>query len=169
MFCLDSSFSVLSLTVSNSAPRLSRMPSEYWVGLWTCCSGSSSDSNLVQLLYTLASASTSAVQVYFLLWELSLSFYIFHRHKVCLADCVDLICSLCSWWEGFGFSSLATLSLGFDCGFICTSACELSAGFAPEAALEDLGLPQGRPGVKVVQLLGSQGPWQHQVLRGAGG
>ena len=41
-------------------------------------------------------------------------------------------------------------------------------GFAPEAALEDLGLPTG-PGVEVVQLLGSQGFWQHQVLRGVGG
>ena len=86
--------------------------------------------------------STSAVQVYFLLWELSLSFYIFYRHKVCLVDCVDLIFSLYSWWEGFGFSSLATLSLGFNCGFISTSACESSTGVAPEAALEDLGLPR---------------------------
>jgi len=34
-------------------------------------------------------------------------------------------------------------------------------GFAPEAALEDLG-------VEVVQLLGSQRLWQHQVLRGVG-
>ena len=85
---------VLSLTVSHSPPHLSRMPSEYWTGLWTCCSGSSSDSNLVLLLYVLASVSTSAVQVCFLWWELSLSFYIFHRHKVCLVDFVYLICSL---------------------------------------------------------------------------
>jgi len=35
-------------------------------------------------------------------WELSVSFYIFHRHRVCLVDSVDLICSLYSWWEGFG-------------------------------------------------------------------
>jgi len=40
---------------------------------------------------------------------------------------------------------------------------------APEAALEDLGLPLCGPGVEVVQLLGSQGFWQHQVLRGVGG
>ena len=39
-------------------------------------------------------------------------------------------------------------------------------GFAPEAALEDLGLPLGGPGEEVVQLLGSQGFWQHQVLWG---
>ena len=37
-------------------------------------------------------------------------------------------------------------------------------GFAPEAALEGLGLPLGGPGVEVVQLLGLQGFWQHQVL-----
>ena len=42
-------------------------------------------------------------------------------------------------------------------------------GFAPGAALEDLGLTLGGPGVEVVQLLGSQGFWQHQVLRGVGG
>ena len=57
-----------------------------------------------------------------------MSFYIFHRHRVCLVDCVDLICSLYSWWEGFGSSSLATLPLGFNCGFISTSACGSSTG-----------------------------------------
>ena len=41
-------------------------------------------------------------------------------------------------------------------------------GIAPEADLEDLGLRLGGPGVKVVKLLGLQGSWQHQVLRGAG-
>ena len=41
-------------------------------------------------------------------------------------------------------------------------------GFAPEAALEGLCLPLLGPGVEVVQLLGSQGFWQHQVLRGVG-
>ena len=57
-----------------------------------------------------------------------MAFYIFHRHRVCLVDCVDLICSLYSWWEGFGSSSLATLPLGFNCGFISTSICGSSAG-----------------------------------------
>ena len=42
-------------------------------------------------------------------------------------------------------------------------------GFAPEAALEDLGLPLWGPGVEVVQLLGLQGFWQHKVLKGLGG
>ena len=77
----------------------------------------------------------------FLLWELSVYFYILNRHRVFLVDLVDLICSLYSWWEGFGSSSLATLPLGFSCGFISTSACGLSTGFAPEASLKDLDLP----------------------------
>ena len=55
-----------------------------------------------------------------------MSFYIFHRHRVCPVDCVDLICSLYSWSEGFGSSSLSTLPLGFNCGFISSSACGLS-------------------------------------------
>ena len=67
-----------------------------------------------------------------------MTFYIFHRNKVCLVNRVDLICSLFSWWESFGSSSLTTLPQGFDC-------------------------------VEVVLLLGSQGFWQYQVLRGVGG
>ena len=31
-------------------------------------------------------------------------FYIFHRHRVCLVDHVDLICILYKWWEGLGSS-----------------------------------------------------------------
>ena len=56
------------------------------------------------------------------------AFYIFQRHRVCLVDHVDLIYSLYSWWEGLGSSSLATLLLGFNCGFISTSACGSSTG-----------------------------------------
>ena len=68
-------------------------------------------------------------------------FYIIHRYRVCLVDHVDLICSLYGWWEGFGSLSLVTLPLGFNCGFISTSAHGHPLGFAPEAALENLGLP----------------------------
>ena len=56
------------------------------------------------------------------------AFYIFHRHRVCLVDRVDLIYILYSWWQDFGSSSLATLPLGFNCGFISTSACGSSTG-----------------------------------------
>ena len=89
--------------------------------LWICCGGSS-DSNLVLLLCVLVS------NVCLLLWELAMPFYIFHRHRVCLVDPVDLICQLYSWWEDFGSSPLATLPLGFNCGFIYTSVCVLSIG-----------------------------------------
>ena len=54
--------------------------------------------------------------------------FIYSIDTVCLVDCVDLICSLYSWWEGFGSSSLATLPLGFNCGFISTSACVSPTG-----------------------------------------
>ena len=75
-------------------------------------------------------------------------FYVFHRHKVCLVDCVDLICSLYSCWEGFGSSTLATLPLCFNFIEIETEVVLFPPlhvgrplGFAPEATLEDLGLP----------------------------
>ena len=71
-----------------------------------------------------------------------MSFHIFHRHRVCLVDHVDLICRLYNSWEGFESSSLATLPLGFNCGFISPLyICVFHWGLAPEAALEGLGLP----------------------------
>ena len=81
-----------------------------------------------------------------------MAFYIFHRHRVFLVDRVNLICSFYSFWEGFESSSLATLPLGFNCGFISTSGFQsrfyfhlymwvVPWGLAPEAALEGLGLP----------------------------
>ena len=89
-----------------------------------------------------------------------MAFYIFHRHRVCLVDCVDLICSLYSEWEGFGSSFLATLPLGFNVVLFPPLHVGRPLGFTPEAALEGLGLPLRGPGVEVVQLLGSQGFWQ---------
>ena len=77
----------------------------------------------------------------FPLWELSVTFYTFHRHIVCLVDSVDLACSLYSWWEGFGSSSLATLPLGLNVILFPPLHVGRPLGFAPEAALEDWGLP----------------------------
>ena len=57
-----------------------------------------------------------------------MSFYMFLRCRVCLVDHVDLMFRLYSWWEDFGSSSLASLPLGFNCGFISTSACGSSTG-----------------------------------------
>ena len=98
-----------------------------------------------------------------------MSFYIFHRLRVCLVECVDLICSLYSWWEGFGSSSLATLPLGFNCGFISTSACGSSSGvcscgccgglgFTPVRARCGGGAAAGVAGVLVAP--GTQRSWQ---------
>ena len=70
-----------------------------------------------------------------------MAFYIFHRHRVCLVDLVDLMRSLYIWWEGFGSSSLATLPLGFNYGLFLPLHVGHPLGFAPEAALEGLCLP----------------------------
>ena len=95
-------------------------------------------------------------------------FYIYYRHRVCLADCVDLICSLYSWWEGFESSSLATLPLGFNCGFISTSACGLSTGVCSYSCHGGLGFAPvnarcgGGAAAWVVGVLaapGTQGSW----------
>ena len=65
--------------------------------------------------------------VCFLLWELSMIFYIFHRHRDCLVNPVDLICR----WEGLGSSFLATVPLGFNYGCISTSTYGSSTGDCP--------------------------------------
>ena len=100
---------------------------QHCADLWTCCGGSS-DSNLVLLLCVLTSSVHISELVHFLWWELSMSFHIFHSHRACLVDSVDLTCSMYSWWESFGSFSLATLSMGFKYGFISTSAWGLSTG-----------------------------------------
>ena len=82
---------------------------------------------------------------------------------------MDLICSLYSWWEGFASSSLASLRLGFSCGFISTSASGPSTWVCSWDCPGGLGFGPVRPGVEAVQMLGSQGFWQHQVLRGVSG
>ena len=53
--------------------------------------------------------------------------YILQTHSLPSFSC-GLICGLYSRWEGFGSSSLATLPLGFRCGFISTSARGSSTG-----------------------------------------
>ena len=69
-----------------------------------------------------------------------MAFYVFHRHRVCLVDHVDLICSLRSWWGGLGL--LPYTAPGFQLWFyfhLCMWF--VHWGLAPEAALEGLGLP----------------------------
>ena len=90
--------------------------------LWTCCGGSS-DSNLVLLLCVLASNVSQLWElVGFLLWEFSMSFYIFDRHSL-PSWCCGFYLQLIQLLRSFGFCSLPTLPLCFNCGFISTSAC----------------------------------------------
>ena len=120
---------VLSHAAIHSPPYLPRMPSNT-----VLISGPAVGAAQI-LIWSypcgfLPPMSTAIRASVFSLWELSMAFYIFHRHKVCLVDCVDLICSLYSWWEGLGFGSfsLATMPLGFNCGFISTSTYGSSTG-----------------------------------------
>ena len=46
-----------------------------------------------------------------------MTFYIFHRHRVCLVDRVDLIYSLCSWLGGFWIVFLSHTAPGFQLWF----------------------------------------------------
>ena len=102
--------------------------------------------------------------VRFLLWELSVSFHIFHRHRVCLVYCEDLICSLYSWWESFGYSSLATLSLDFNfhlCIWVVHWGLLLRLSWRTWVCPREDQMWRSRRGL--------QGPCQYQVLRGARG
>ena len=98
-----------------------------------------------------------------------MTFYIFHRHRVCLGDHVDIFCSLYNWWEGFGSSSLVTAPLGFNCGFISTSACGSSTGVCSCSCPGGLGFApmRARCGggaaawvTRVLAAPGTQGSWQ---------
>ena len=107
---------------------------------------------------------STATRTSFLWWELSMTFYIFHRHRVFLVDRVNLICSFYSFWEGFESSSLATLPLGFTCGVISTSArgfrswgCPGGLGFAPVGTRCGGGAAAWVAGVLAAP--GTQGGW----------
>ena len=156
MFFLSHCCQCPFLSGSQSPPQFPRMPSNTVLVSGTAVGGQFRFESCSTPLCSCLQCPQLSELVHFLLWELSRSFYIFHRHRVCLVDCVDLICSLYSWWEGFGSSSLATLPLGSNCSFISTLLVGRPLGLAPEVALEDLGLPLGGPGVEVVQLLGLQ-------------
>ena len=103
-----------------------------------------------------------------------MTFYIFHGHRVCLVNYVDLICSLYTWWEGFGSSSLATLPLVqlfyfFFCMWVFHWGLLLRLPYRTWVCPCQTHVRFGGPGVEVVQLLGPQGFWHHQALKGVGG
>ena len=98
-----------------------------------------------------------------------MSFYIFHRDRVCLVDHVDLIFSLYSWQEGFGSSSLGTLPPGFNFSFISTSACGSTTGVCSWGCPGGFGFVpvKARCGgstaawvTGVLAALGTQGSWR---------
>ena len=82
----------------------------------------------------------------FLLCELSVAFYIFHRHRVCLVDL--------GVFKSSGFNCMTCTAGGMVLGLLPSPHCLWVStvvlfpplyvghplGFAPEAALEDLGL-----------------------------
>ena len=111
---------------NHSPPHLPRMPSNTvlisgpavgaaQILIWSCSS-----------VFLPPMSTVSELYIFF--WGHSQWPFIYSIDTVCLVDCVDLICSLYSRWEGFGSSSLATLPLGFNCRFISTSACGSSTG-----------------------------------------
>ena len=141
---------VLSLAGSHSPPQLPRMPSNT-----TLMSGPAVGAAQPLIcscpLYSCLQCSQVSEPVPFLCGRSQwVTCYMFHRHRVCLVDHEGLICSLHSWWEGFGSSSLATGPPVFNCGFIPTSACGSSIRVCSWGCPEDLGLPQWGPGVEAV-------------------
>ena len=92
---LQSNLRVPSLAGNHSSPHLPRMPSNT-----VLISGPVVGAAQI-LIWSYSSVFFKCPQlsglVHFLLWELSVTFYIFHRHRVYLVDRVDLICSLYSW------------------------------------------------------------------------
>ena len=159
---------VVSLAGSHSPSHLPRMPSNT-----VLISGPVVGA--VQILiwsysYVLLPPMSAAIRTsVFFFYGSSQWPFIYSTDRVCLVDCVDLICCLYKWWEGFGSSSLVTLPWVSIVVLFPPLHGDCPLEFAPEAALEDLGLPLWGSGVEVVQLLGLQGFWQHQVLRGVGG
>ena len=129
---------VFSLTGNHSPPYLPKMPSNTVLMSGPAVGTAQILSCSIPMCSCLQCSQLSEL-VHFPLWELSVTFCIFHRHRVCLVDPVDLICI--SWWEGFGSSSLATLPLGFNCGFIPTSACGSSTGVCSWGCPGGVGLP----------------------------
>ena len=167
-FSWVSAVRVLSCAGNHSSPYLPRMPSNT-----VLVSGPAVEA--AQILtwsysYVFLPPMSTAIRtsVFSFVGALNALLYMFHRHRVCLVDHADLMCSLYSWWEGFGSSSLVTLPLGLNCDFISTSGYGLFTGVCSWGCPGGLGLPLWGPGVEMVQLLGLQGFWQHQVLRGIG-
>ena len=98
---------------------------QHYADLQTCCGVAQILIWSYSCVFLPPGSTAIRASVFSFVGALSVLLYI-PQDRVCQVDHVDLICSLYSWWEGFGSSSLATLPLGFNCGFISISTCDSS-------------------------------------------
>jgi len=119
---------VLSLTGSHSPPHLPRTPSN--TGLISGPAMGAAQILIWSYSCVFLPPMSTAIRTSVFSFVGALNVFIYSIDRVCLVDRVDLICNLYTWWEGFGSSSLATMPLGFNCGFISRrpSACGSSTG-----------------------------------------
>ena len=159
---------VLSLTGSHSPPHLPRMPS-----------------NTVLISGPAVGAAQILIWSYFSLFLPPMSIAIRTSESSSVGALSDLLYipqtqSRPSWSRGFnlqlaqlvgrlGSSSLVTLHLGFNCGFISISACGSSIGVCSWVFPGGLGFAPVRARCGGGAANGLQGLWQHQVLREVGG
>ena len=103
---------VLSLAWNHSPPHLPRIPSI--IVLISGPAVGAAHSLIWSHSYVFQPPMSTVIRIsvfcfccclFVCLWELSMTFYIFHRQRVCLVDSMDLICSLYSWQKGSGSSS----------------------------------------------------------------
>ena len=118
---------VLPLAGSHSPPHLPRMPSNTVLVSGPAVGAAQTLIWSYSCVFLSLMSTAIRASVYSFVGALNV-LLCYSIDRVCLVDHVDLTCSLYSWWEGFGSSSLATLPLGFNCGFISTSTCGLSTG-----------------------------------------
>ena len=107
---------VLPLAGSHCPPHLPRMPSNA-----VLISGSAMGAAQIPILsYSsvfLPLMSTAIRTTVFSFVGTLYDLFIFHWHRICLVDCVDLIRSLYSWWEGFWVFFLSHTAPGFQLWF----------------------------------------------------
>ena len=129
---------------------------QHCADFWTCC-GASSDYNLFLLLCVLAFNGDSSQNQCAFFCGSSQCPFIYSINRVCLIDCVDLICSLYSWQKGFGSSQP-------HCPWVSTAGL-----FSPLLVSCPLGFASGRARcgggaaawvTGVLAAPGTQGIWQ---------
>ena len=128
MFFLSHCCQSPSLAESHNLPHLPRMPSNAVLISGPAVGAAQILIWLYSCVFLPPKSTAIRTSVFSFVGALNVLLHMFHRHRVCLVDHENLICSLYSWQGGFGSSSLATLPLGFNCSFISTSACGPSTG-----------------------------------------